>query len=194
MNPPPGPPPPKKDNTVLVVLVIVGAVGLVVCLVAGVVAALVLPAVARARERAMTMQCRARLSQAYMRMINVSTTLGSPPGSLPVPGGTLSDGTSVPAGPAWWSLGDRSAAASEWLCCPLTGHPTGALDYAGPAPGVDPNRFGPSALLGRDRMGNHPSGYPLCGIRVTGESVEMDPSDLADPAWGNAWGNANLSD
>jgi hypothetical protein len=162
-------PPPKKSGlpTVVIVLLVVGIGGVFVI---GVLAALLLPAIARATRQANVTMCANNLSQLWKMQQVYMTQFGGRMKSMP-----------VETGSQFWLYLERTAppivdpTEHEIFHCPLRSD-HGECDYLGPAYSV--NRLGDGDPVGADKPGNH---GPRAGgnfLRKSGDVIELEPRDF----------------
>jgi len=163
--------PPKKSNTTLIVIIVivVGVVLIVPCL-----AALLLPAIARAIRNAKVTSCANNMAQLWKMQSNYMVTHGGSQKSLPRERGEkfwlkLSE-TDPP-------LVDRNL--GEIYQCPMEGATGwGTCDYRGPSSTV--NLYGDGDPVGADKERNHGSGE---GGNVLRKSGDVQSVGSTDPLW-----------
>jgi type II secretory pathway pseudopilin PulG len=144
---PAGPPPKKSGMTCLIIGLCVGAGGFVVL---AILAALLLPAIAKATERAKVVACANNLRQLWMMQQTYATQFGGREKDFP-----------TETGSAFWLKLTRTTpplldeSEADVLLCPCR-EPGRKCDYAGPSRPVKSLQSGDP--VGADLQGNHPSG------------------------------------
>ena len=148
---------------------------LVVIVIIGILAALLLPALAQSITRSKVIQCSSNLKQLYTMMWTYATRYR---GQWPTDTGSdfwLKLSTVTPP------LIDPDLA--EIYACPVKGIPpgVGSTDYRGPSGNA--NLYGESDPVGADKVGNHGPENGGNVIRKAGDVREVDPND---PLWAKA--------
>jgi hypothetical protein len=140
--------PPKKSNSTMIIVIVICAI-LGLCVVGGILAALLLPAIARATRNARVTNCANNLSQLWKMQNNYMVQYGGSRKLLPTETG----------GDFWTKLSDPEigiidSSLSEIYHCPLeeVSYP-GGTDYRGPAWNV--NKFKDGDPVGADKVTNH---------------------------------------
>jgi hypothetical protein len=146
--PPASAAPPKKSNSAMIIVIVICAV-LGLCVVGGILAAMLLPAVARATRNARVTNCANNLSKLWNMQNNYMVQYGGSRKLLPTETG----------GDFWTKLSDPEigiidSSLSEIYHCPLeeVSYP-GETDYRGPS--WDVNKFKDGNLVGADKIYNH---------------------------------------
>lgn len=172
------PPPPVKSGGGISVVLIVAVVVLVLFCGTGVLAALLLPAIARATRNAKVTSCVNNQSQLWKMQINYMVQFGGREKRMPEETG----------GSFWLKLSQTDpplidVTLREIYECPLKGSPNspGTTDYRGPNGNV--NRFNDGDPVGADKIGNHGSGE---GGNVLRKSGDVQTVSESDPLWSTA--------
>jgi hypothetical protein len=171
---PPPPPPAKSGGSSSVIIVVVVIAGLfllgVPCL-----AALLLPAIARATRNAKVISCVNNQSQLWKMMNNYMVMYGGSRKAMP----------STTGGAFWLELSRTSPplvdpSMMDIYECAVEGGPNaaGTTDYRGPAGNV--NTFGDGDPVGADKVGNHGRGE---GGNVVRKSGDIQTVSEMDPLW-----------
>jgi prepilin-type N-terminal cleavage/methylation domain-containing protein len=145
---------------------------LVVIVIIGILASLLLPAIAAAIRAARTTACAQNLSQLY-KMGHVYAT--NHKGKWP-----------TETGEALWLRFQTmqppllDVDMKEVYFCQVKGEPgdVGQTDYRGPA--VNVNKAAPGDPIGADKVGNHGESYAGNVLRMAGDVQNVD---LGDPLW-----------
>lgn len=161
----PSAPPPKKSNTtIILVVVLIG--GAVLCGIP-VLAALLLPAIARATKNAKATSCANNLQQMWKMEANYMVMFG----------GTQKRYPSETGREFWLKLSDPKvnvidASLKDIYRCPVKGG-TSECDYRGPS--SDVNLYGDGDPVGADMVGNHGEGGNV--LRKSGDIVDVKNHD-----------------
>jgi len=158
---PAGPPPKKSGVTCLIIGLCVGVGGFVVL---GILAALLLPAIARATERAKVTACANNLRQLWMLQQTYASQFGGREKDFPTETGSA----------FWLKLTQTTPALLEEseadvLVCPCKDLGK-KCDYAGPSRPV--KSLQPADPVGSDLKGNHKSGGNV--LRKDGSIHELE--------------------
>jgi len=170
------PPPPSGGGTTKVVLIVVAVVLLVPC-VLGVLAALLLPAIARATRNAKLTRCVNNLSQLWKMQHNYMVQYGGVEKSMPREKGEE----------FWLKLTTTrppliDSTLMDIYQCPMEGSPNaGTVDYRGPAMFVGVLADGDA--VGADKVGNHGSSE---GGNVLRKSGDVQTCSESDRLWRSA--------
>ena len=144
---------------------------LVVIVIIGILAALLLPAIARAIRNAKVTGCCNNLAQLWKMQNNYMVQYGGAQKRMPV----------QTAKNFWLKLSQPptvliDATLQEIYSCPLaTPAAAGDTNYAGPA--TDVNGFGDGDPVGRDIVGNHGSGEGGNVLRKSGDVQTVGQTD-----------------
>ena len=148
---------------------------LVVIVIIGLIAALLLPAIARAIRNAKIIACVNNLSQLNKMSFNYMITHGGPSRAMPQETG----------GAYWLKLSSVTpplidATLKDIFACPAKGVPpaAGATDYRGPA--VSANSVPDGDPLGGDKVGNHGPNEGGNILRKSGDVLTVSEND---PVW-----------
>jgi len=163
-----------SKKTLFVILGVVGCVG--VLLVGGVLAALLLPAVSRAKRQALRTNCAGNLRSLHQAAMIYSVQHGGRNRLLPPETG----------GAFWLKLAEGPKPVidnpSIFLCpCREPGGRAGGVDFRGPAGNA--NRFEDSDPMGADRVGNHGQG---AGGNVLTKMGSVQEHSETEPLWREA--------
>jgi prepilin-type N-terminal cleavage/methylation domain-containing protein len=156
---------------------------LVVIVIIGILAALLLPAIARAIRNSKVTRCVNNLAQLYKMQHNYMAQFGGGDKLMP-----------TETGGAFWlkltqttpPLIDATLAAggNNIFGCPLEGNPnSGTTDYRGPANNINSATVGDGAIIGADKVGNHGANE---GGNIIRKSSDVLTVGLNDPLWTQA--------
>lgn len=166
------PPPPRKSGGASMVIVIVLLVGVLGVCGVGILAALLLPAIARATRNAKATSCVNNLAQLWKMEHNYMVMFGGETKSMP----------SETGGQFWLKLTTTTPplvdSSMNFFECPLSPNlrSAGTTDYRGPADNV--NEYSDGDPVGADKEGNHGPGEGGNVLRKSGDVLtvhEMDP-------------------
>ena len=157
---------------------------LVVIVIIGILAALLLPAIARAIRNAKATRCTNNLAQLYKMMHNYSAQYGGADKTMPTTTG----------GQFWLFLNSMTppmidntlaSGSSNIYSCPLEANPNavGSTDYRGPVTNVNAATVAGGDPIGADKVGNHGTNEGGNVIRKSGDVLTVSTSD---PMWTNA--------
>ena len=145
---------------------------LVVIVIIGILAALLLPAIARAIRNAKMTACSNNLSQLFKMQTNYMVTFGGSFKSMP----------SETCGSFWIKLTQVSpplidATLKDIFACSVkgTGVTFGVTDYRGPNGNI--NTFGDGDAIGADKLNNHGTGEGGNVLRRSGDVTIVAASD-----------------
>jgi len=149
---------------------------LVVIVIIGLLAALLLPAIARAIHNAKITQCINNLAQLYKMMANYRAEYGENQGFMPT----------QTCGAFWLHLENTSppmldpTIRNEIYTCPVTGtYPAaGATKFRGPNTNINSASVGDGQVIGADIDGNHGTGQGGNVLRKSGDCMTVPASDL----------------
>ena len=174
----PAPPPPSSGGGATKVILIVVAVVLLVPCVLGFLAALLLPAIARATRNAKATACVNNLAQLWKMEHGYRVQFGGTAKAMPHETG----------GAFWIKLTQTNpplidSSLKDIFQCPMKGTPNaaGTTDYRGPASRVETMSDGDA--VGADRIGNHGA---LEGGNVLRKSGDILTVSDSDPLWRSA--------
>ncbi len=161
---------PGSSGALKIVLIVVAILVFAPCAM-GVLAALLLPAIARSVQSSKIAQCRSNLVQLNTAMAQYRVQFGKDPAAT--------------GGAYWLTLRDTNPPLVDpvLLQCPLEGNPGAGTDYRGPA--EDPALYGEGDPLGADMEGNHSRRGRSGGnvLRKSGDIMHVEPTD---PLWAAA--------
>ncbi len=167
----PAPPAKKKFPVWIIVLLGCGCGGF---LVIGILAAILMPAIVRAKERAQATSCANNLSQLWRMQVVYSAQFGGRMKEMP-------DKT----GEAFWMALSRTSpplideTSLDIYLCPLRGDSSpGRCDYRGPAKRV--SEAGEADPVGADKDGNH---RRTGGGNVLLKDGSVTEHDATSPVW-----------
>ena len=173
----PPPPPRKSGGASMVVIVVILVVVLGICGI-GILAALLLPAIARATRNAKITGCVNNLSQLWKMQHNYMVMFGGTERAMP----------SETGGQFWMKLTMTTppivdATLADVYNCPIKASPPGAgrTDYRGPSGNV--NEYADGDAVGADKDGNH---GPNEGGNVLRKSGDVQNVSANDPMWTHA--------
>jgi hypothetical protein len=180
--PPASAAPPKKSNSAMIIVIVICAV-LGLCVVGGILAALILPAISHATRNARVTNCANNLSQLWKMQNNYMVRYGGAHKLMPVETG----------GDFWMKLSDPRPDGtvqlarpylSQFYECPLEGTPNVSdTDYRGPSSNV--NKFKDGDPVGADRVTNH-SDDGSEGGNVLRKSGDVQTVGSNDALWTRA--------
>ena len=151
---------------------------LVVIVIIGILAALLLPAIARAIRNSKVTRCQNNLSQLWKMQYNYSAQYGGSDKLFPTQTGSN----------FWLKLNQAPTVLIDNTLldifqCPLEGNPAaGTCDYRGPGTNVNVTaNFGDGDPVGADKIGNH--GNAAEGGNVLRKSGDVQTVGQADTMW-----------
>jgi len=164
---------------------------LVVIVIIGILAALLLPAIARAIRNAKLTRCTNNLAQLYKMMHNYMAQYGGANKEMP-----------TQTGSGFWTylntmtppMIDNTLASGSGsiYACPLeaVAGAAGTTDYRGPSNNINTNAFGDGDAIGSDKPNNHhPTGAE--GGNVIRKSGDVLTCGTSDPLWSQANSTTN---
>ncbi len=165
----PPPPPPKKSNTTLIIVVVLIG-GAVLCGIP-VMAALLLPAIARATRNAKVTSCANNLAQMWTMQSNYMVLHGGRQKRYPSETGKE----------FWLKLSDPKvkiidASLKDIYRCPVKGG-NSECDYRGPSSDVNSSAYSDGDPVGADRTENHGSSEGGNVLRKSGDIQSVHPTD-----------------
>jgi prepilin-type N-terminal cleavage/methylation domain-containing protein len=151
---------------------------LVVIVIIGILAALLLPAIARAMRNAKITGCVNNLAQLWKMEHNYAAQHGDGAGTMP----------DVTGGAFWLKLSQTTPplidpTSADIFSCPATGVllPPGQVAYLGPATNINSvAAWGDADPVGADKTGNHNPGESNNVLRKSGDVVSVPTTD---PLW-----------
>lgn len=175
MSPAPAPPSGASKAPMIVIIVVVVVVGGI--LVLGVLAALLLPAMARANRNARLASCANNLKQLWTMEANYMAQFGGREKLMPTATG----------GDFWLTLSRTNpplidAAIADIYECPFDPNATPrSTDYRGPSSNV--NKYFDGDPVGADKVGLHGAGEGGIVLRKSGDAMNYMETD---PVWAAA--------
>jgi len=151
---------------------------LVVIVIIGILAALLLPAIARAMRNAKITACMNNLAQLWKMQHSYAAQYGDGAGTMP----------DVTGGAFWLKLSQTTpplidATSADIYSCPATGVllPAGQVAYLGPASNINAIAlWGDADPVGADKVGNHTVNESNNVLRKSGDVLSVP---VLDPLW-----------